>query len=251
MSKIPIGLQLYSVRADCARDLPGTLKAVADMGYAGVEFAGYHGYSAKDLRKMLDDLGLRCCGTHIGLDTLLGEALAHTVEFNQVLGNPFLIVPGLPDEYTASLAAWRKTAAVFSEIVAGIASQGLRVGYHNHHTEFELMGGELPFDVFFTTAHTGVVMQLDIGNAIEGGADALAFLRRYIERAGTVHLKEHSHTNPNALLGEGEVNWKEVFAICEKNGKTDWYVVEQESYAFPPLECVGRCLENLKKMGKA
>jgi len=248
MSKIPIGLQLYSIRDDCARDLPGTLKAVAKMGYDGVEFAGYHGYSAKELRKMLDDLGLRCCGTHLGIEALLGEELPHTVEFNLTLGNPFLIVPGLPDEYTVSLAAWRKTAAVFSEAAARVAPQGLRVGYHNHYTEFQKMEGEVPFDVFFNTAHPSVVMQLDIGNAMEGGADALAYLRRYAARAGTVHFKEHAHGNPNALLGEGDVNWKEVFAICQKAGKTDWYVVEQESYAFPPMECVERCLVNLKKI---
>ncbi|MCS7309894.1 MAG: sugar phosphate isomerase/epimerase, partial [Armatimonadetes bacterium] len=70
--RIPIGVQLYSVRDDCAKDLPGTLAAIAKMGYEGVEFAGYHGYSARDLRKLLDDNGLKCCGTHIGIDTLLG-----------------------------------------------------------------------------------------------------------------------------------------------------------------------------------
>ena len=98
MSQIPIGLQLYSVREDCQKDLPGVLKEVARMGYAGVEFAGYYGYSATDLRKMLDDLGLKCCGTHTGLPTLLGEELPKTIEFNQTLGNKFLIVPGLPKE---------------------------------------------------------------------------------------------------------------------------------------------------------
>lgn len=82
MKKIPIGLQLYSIREDCAKDLPGTLAAVSKMGYDGVEFAGYHGRTAKELRKMLDDLGLKCCGTHIGLDTLLGDALKASAEFN-------------------------------------------------------------------------------------------------------------------------------------------------------------------------
>ena len=92
MKKIPIGVQLYSVREDCARDLPGTLAAVAEMGYDGVEFAGYYGYSAEDLRRMLDANGLQCCGTHTGLNTLLGDALKTTVEFNQVLGNRYLVV---------------------------------------------------------------------------------------------------------------------------------------------------------------
>ena len=97
--KIPVGLQLYSVRNECEKDLVGTVTEVSKMGYRGVEFAGYYGRDAKTLRKLLDDVGLKCCGTHIGIDTLLGEQFAKTVEFNQTLGNKFLIVPGLPDQY--------------------------------------------------------------------------------------------------------------------------------------------------------
>ena len=98
MSQVPIGLQLYAVREECAKDLAKTLATVAGMGYAGVEFAGYHNRSAAELRKLLDANGLKCCGTHTGLDTLLGDALPRTVEFNQQLGNRYLIVPWVPDE---------------------------------------------------------------------------------------------------------------------------------------------------------
>src|SRR5690348_17657100 len=94
-NKIPFGLQLYSVRDECAKDLDGTVAAVAKMGYKAVEFAGYYGRDAKSLRKLLDDVGLKCCGTHIGLDTLLGDNLPKTIEFNHTLGNQFLIVPSL------------------------------------------------------------------------------------------------------------------------------------------------------------
>src|SRR5438132_5931756 len=113
---IPIGLQLYSVRDDCAKDLQGTIAAVGRMGYAGVEFAGYYGHTAQDLRKMLDDKGLRCCGTHTSLDTLLGDALPATVEFNQALGNRFLIVPGLSEERRKSREAWLETARLMNGI---------------------------------------------------------------------------------------------------------------------------------------
>jgi hypothetical protein len=101
----PIGLQLYSVREDCKRDLPGTIAAVGKMGYDGVEFAGYYDRSAEDLRKMLDDNGLVCCGTHTGLDTLLEDNLAKTIEFNKTLGNKYLIVPGLPEKNSSSTAS--------------------------------------------------------------------------------------------------------------------------------------------------
>jgi len=250
MARIPIALQLYSVREDCARDLPGVLKAVAGMGYDGVEFAGYHGYSAADLRRMLDDNGLRCAGTHIGLDTLLGENFLPTVEFNKTLGNPFLIVPGLPAERTKSRAAWQETARIFNELSAKARPLDMWVGYHNHHTEFTPLDGELPWDTFFGNTVPEVVMQFDVGNALVGGAEAAPFLRKYPGRALTVHVKEHARANDKALIGEGDVNWAEIFDLCETIGATQWYIVEQESYAFPPLECVDRCLKNLRAMGK-
>ncbi len=250
MARIPIALQLYSVREDCARDLPGALKAVAKMGYEGVEFAGYYGYSAKELRQMLDDLGLKVAGTHIGLNTLLGDELKATVEFNQVLGNRFLIVPGLPEQYRNSRAAWLRTAALFNEIAAKVKDDGMWVGYHNHHIEFTPLDGELPWDTFFGNTNPEVVMQFDVGNALHGGGEAAVFLRRYPGRALTIHVKEFSKANDKAIIGEGDVNWAEIFELCETIGNTQWYIVEQESYAYPPLECVDRCLQNLKRMGK-
>jgi sugar phosphate isomerase/epimerase len=93
MRRVRIALQLYSVREDCARDLPVTLKAVADMGYEGVEFAGYYGRKAAELKGMLKDNGLRAAGTHIYIDDLLGDKLQNTIHFNRTLGNESLIVP--------------------------------------------------------------------------------------------------------------------------------------------------------------
>ncbi|GBC94923.1 Inosose dehydratase [bacterium HR16] len=248
--RIPIAVQLYSVRDDCAKDLPGTLAAIAKMGYEGVEFAGYYGYSAKDLRKLLDDNGLKCCGTHIGINTLLGDELHRTIEFNQILGNKFLIVPGLPGEYTSSRKAWLDTAKLFNEIAAKVKPYKMRVGYHNHTSEFKPLDGELPWDTFFGNTVKDVVMQFDTGNAMHAGAKAADFLRKYPGRAATVHLKEYSKSNPNAVLGEGDINWKEIFELCETIGKTEWYIVEQETYAYPPLKTIEMCLQNMKRMGK-
>jgi sugar phosphate isomerase/epimerase len=250
MARLPIALQLYSIRHDCEKDLPGTLKAVAKMGYDGVEFAGYYGYSAEDLRKMLDDLGLRVAGTHIRLDTLQGEILPETVAFNRTLGNRFLIVPGLPEERRNSRAAWQGTAEIFNDIAAKLVDEGMVTGYHNHAIEFQPLDGELPWDTFFGNTRDDVVMQVDIGNALHGGGDPIPYIARYPGRAITVHLKEYSATNDKALVGEGDVDWGQVFELCESVGGTEWYIVEQESYAYPPLECVDRCLQNLREMGK-
>jgi sugar phosphate isomerase/epimerase len=250
MNKIPIALQLYSVRHDCERDLPGTLAAIAKMGYEGVEFAGYYGRSAQELRTMLDDLGLRVAGTHTPLASLLGDTLPATVEFNRILGNPYLIVPGLPEERRNSWKAWFDTAHLFNEIAARLVPEEMSTGYHNHFHEFHPMEGELPWDTFFGHTREDVIMQIDLGNAMHGGGDPIPFLERYPKRAVTVHLKEFSHSNDRALIGEGDVPWPRVFQLCETIGNTVWYIVEQESYAYPPLECVERCLKTLRAWGK-
>lgn len=250
MARIPVALQLYSVREACARDLPGTLKAVADMGYDGVEFAGYYGRTAQELRTVLDDLGLKVAGTHTGLQTVLDEELPRTIEFNQTLGNPYLIVPGLPPERRASRPAWLETARLFDGIAARVEPLGMRVGYHNHAVEFQPLDGEVPWDTLFSNTRPSVIMQLDLGNARHGGADPVPYLEKYPGRATTVHLKDYSATNDRALLGEGDIPWDDVFRHCETTAGTQWYIVEQESYAYPPLECVRRCREALRAMGR-
>ena len=250
MDRIPIALQLYSIREDCARDLEGSIKAVAEMGYEGVEFAGYYERDADELKDLCAAYGLAVVGTHIGLDTLLGGELEATLAFNKALDNRYLIVPGLTEERRASRAAWLETAGLFDEIAARLEPYDMRTGYHNHYVEFQPMGGELPWDTFFGNTRTDVVMQLDTGNMYHGAAEPVGFLQRYPGRAQLVHLKEHSSSDDKALIGEGEVEWTLVFEICETSGGTEWYIVEQESYAFSPLDCVERCLKNLQQMGK-
>jgi sugar phosphate isomerase/epimerase len=250
MTKIPVGVQLYSVRDDCERDLPGTLTQIKRAGYAGVEFAGYYGYSAAELSRMLGDIGLRCCGAHIGLDQLLGDALAQTIEFHQTLGNKYLVVPWIADEWRSSAAVWKKTAKLFGDLAEQLKPYGMLVGYHNHDIEFLTFDGQTGYDIFYSNTHPSVILQLDIGNAMHGGADPLVYLKRYPGRATTIHLKEYSPTDPDVLLGNGVVPWDEVFQLCESQAKTDWYIVEQEGYPISPMDSVKECLEALRRMGK-
>ncbi|NUP98938.1 MAG: sugar phosphate isomerase/epimerase [Armatimonadetes bacterium] len=258
MAKIPMGLQLYSVREECKKDLPRVLEAVAKTGYDGVEFAGYYDYSAEQLRKLLDDNGLICCGTHTGLPTIMGDALQATIDFNKTLGNPYLVVPGLPRERTESRAAWLETAKMFNQASERARAQDMWVGYHNHHTEFTPLDGELPWDTFFGNTVQDVLMQLDSGNALHGGSGIVQFIERYPGRALTVHLKPYSpslgknnpHEGFKPLIGDDEIPWAEVFGCCETVGGTKWYIVEYESDLHPPLEAVDKCLQNLRRMGK-
>ncbi|MGD8238865.1 MAG: sugar phosphate isomerase/epimerase [Armatimonadota bacterium] len=248
--RIPIALQVYSVRQDASRDLSGVLAAVADMGYEGVDFAGFYGHSALSVRKMLDDNGLQVAGAHVQLDLLLGDKFQETVEFHQTIGNRFLIVPGLPKQRRESRQAWLDTAKLFNKLSRKLEPYGMRTGYHNHSVEFTPMDGERPWDTFFGNTLRRVVMQLDMGNALHGGADPALFLVRYRGRATTVHLKEYSETKKDPILGEGDVQWETIFELCETIGNTKWYIVEQERYPHPPLECARMCIENLRAMGK-
>ncbi len=243
--KIPIGLQLYSVRGDCGKNLVATIEAVGKMGYEGVEFAGYHGKTAQELKKLLDENGLKCCGTHTGLDTLRGDNLKRTVEFHQALGNRFLIAPGMGNKTRGD---WENAAKEFSDIAAKVAGDGMHVGYHAHGGDFRALDGSTPWDIFYSAADPKVVMQLDIGNCMGGGGDPVAVLKKFPGRAATIHMKEHGGTG---LLGEGQAKWDQILALCEAGG-TEWYIVEQEQYGGgTPLECCRRSLENLKKIIRA
>ena len=220
------------------------------MGYKAVEFAGYHGRDAKALRKLLDDVGLKCCGTHIGFETLLGDNLPKTVEFNETLGNKFLIVPSLPGKYTKSRQGWQEAADLFSELADKVKPHGMRVGYHNHSIEFKPLEGEVPWDTFFNRAKKDVVIQFDTGNGVAAGGDPVVYLKKHPGRVASVHVKPFSKAKPNALIGEDELPWKEIFRICETTAGVEWYIIEYESDAYPPLVSVEKTLEVMRRWGK-
>jgi sugar phosphate isomerase/epimerase len=244
-SRIPVGVQLYSVREQCAKDLPGTLTAIARIGYKGVEFAGYHNRSAKELRKMLDDLGLVACGTHTGYATVLPDKLAETIEFNRTIGNKFLIVPSMQGK---TKQGWLDKAKQFNDLADKVKAEGMFVGYHAHAHDFDKIEGETGWDLFFGNTKSEVIMQLDTSNCAEGGADPVAVLHKYPGRAKSIHVKAHGG-GPEAVIGEDKVDWKGVFEFCESKGGTEWYVIEHET-SKDPIDAAKRNFEAMKKMGK-
>jgi sugar phosphate isomerase/epimerase len=248
--KLPIAVQLYSVASLTEADMAGTIAGVAKLGYEGVEFAGYFKHSAAEIRKMLDDNGLKCAGTHIGIDTLLDDKLQETIEFNKTIGNRNLIVPGLPEKYRNTLAAWKETAQTFNEVSAKVKPQGLRVGYHNHSSEFVPLEGEKPFHVFFGATNKDVAVQLDIGHAVHAGEDPVELLKRYAGRVKSVHVKEYNPAKKDALIGDGNVKWPEVLKACETVGGTEWYIIEEESRAYQGLDGIAQSLKRLHGMGR-
>jgi sugar phosphate isomerase/epimerase len=247
--RIPVALQVYSVRKDAGKDLAAVLEAVAKMGYEGVEFAGYYGHKPEAVRKMLDSNGLRCAGTHTGFGALKGDNLKKTVDLHKILGTKFIIVPGGIGK-GGTKEAWLEAAKQFSEIAGKLKGDGMMTGYHNHSHEFKKVdGGETLWDVFFSNTPTEVCHQIDTGNCMGGGGDPVSFIKKYAGRTRTVHLKEHGGPGN---FGEGTCPWNDIFAACETVGGTEWYIVEQESYKNrTPLEAVKQCMDYMKKVGKA
>ncbi|MDR3460521.1 MAG: sugar phosphate isomerase/epimerase [Verrucomicrobiae bacterium] len=245
--KIGVGLQLYSVRNECKADFPGTLAQVAKIGYRGVEFAGYWGRSAKEVRKMLDDNGLVACGSHTPSEMVLPpDKLKATIEFNQIIGNKFIIVP---DMSGATRQVWIEKAKVFNYIADELTPLGLSIGYHSHFHDFHEVEGVRPWEVFGENTSPGVILQLDTSNCCDGGADPVTELKKFPGRTRSIHIKPNGGA-PDSVIGEDKIDWPAVFAICETTGGTQWYVVEHES-SQAPMVAVERTFAVLKKLGKA
>ncbi len=247
---IKVGLQLYSVRNDCAKDLVGTLKAVAKMGFTGVEFAGYYGHTPQELKKLLDDTGLKCYGTHVDMNALTGDNLQKTLDYADGIGCKMVVVPWIPDNRRSTRAQIIDTAHFFGDVAKKAAERGIAIGWHNEDYEWKMVDGEPIWDIFWNNADKSVAMQFDTGNALSAGIQAAPYLLKHPKQIQTVHVKDFSSTNKNALLGEGDEHWNEVIPILKTKAPVKYFIVEQESYGEPPLVCVEKCLRNFEKLWK-
>lgn len=210
-----ISLQLYSVRGDCAKDFDAALAAVAKLGFDGVEFAGYHGYKdrAADLKQRLADLGLAVAGTHVPTASLRGDALDRTIEFHRTLGCPFLIVPGDGDFTHPDRS--KSLAETFNAAAEKLSPAGMACGYHNHTKEFGTEGDTTWWDLFAARTKPEVVLQLDVGWAVEAGVDPVELIKRYPGRTRITHFKPTAKgPGKKAIIGADSVDWAGVIAAC-------------------------------------
>ncbi|MDA3924331.1 MAG: sugar phosphate isomerase/epimerase [Kiritimatiellae bacterium] len=250
--KPQVGVQMYSIREYCKKDLPGAFAGIKKIGYAGVEFAGYYGKSAKELRKMIDDNGLVACGTHTGIATLAPDKIQETIAFNKILGNKYLMVPHIGRPKTADEC--KKIAAHLSVAAVTAKVSGMYVGYHNHQHEFKdkYPCGKCMWEMIFDNASPLVCQQMDVGHVVAAGEDPVYWLNKYPNRVRTLHAKE-VYPGPGILgqVPEGVkgVDWDALFVAVEK-GVLDWYIVESE--ADPKtLDKIAGGFEFLKAKGRA
>jgi sugar phosphate isomerase/epimerase len=250
MKSIPIGFQLYTVRGEFARDVPATLRNLSQLGYKAVEFWGYAGtanvyqsYSAAQLRKLLDDNGLKCCGIHMELKALAKENLQRTVENNQVLGNEYLNVAAAQQKM-ASEQGIAELATLLNEAAAQCAPHKMTVGYHAHPFDFAKIKERFAWEILFSQTKPEVNMQMDVGNCLSGGGDPVAMLKEFPGRTRSIHIKEHQEKNFDSDF------YKEVFRLCETTSGTKWYIVEMGGPDGNGFEVPRQALEKLHRLGK-
>jgi sugar phosphate isomerase/epimerase len=245
-------VQLYSIR-DYIKKV-GLEKALADVraiGYEAVEFAGYWGKTAKELKKILADNGLVACGTHHGRDAFSPEKFAKTCEFELEYGNTFICCPGggnMPPKWgwdgngTPSKESddfIKMLCDYYNKAAENCAKYGCKIGLHNHMWEFQIKmtDGTLYWDYFFKNTDKSVLMEQDVGWTTCAGFDPCEQYKKYPGRSLTLHAKENGMGKGvkefNAILGQpGKpgavgVNWDGVCAAAEADG-VKWWVVECE-----------------------
>ncbi len=237
------GIQLYSVRDAMKENMRETLKKIKDMGYKYVEFAGFFGHSAEEVKAMLDETGLIISGTHSSWEDLRPSKIMETVAYHKTIGNPDYIVPGAD---LSSLSKIEDFCAVMNFAQPILAAEGIKLGYHNHSHEFALM----PYG---TTIHaelerrTGVHFQIDTFWAFNAGCDPIAVMERLKDRIHVIHLKDGFVGGKGIPLGQGEAPVKAVIDYAVKNGLT--MVVESETLQPSGLAEAEACMEFLKSVG--
>jgi sugar phosphate isomerase/epimerase len=247
--KVPIGTQLWCVRKQLAGDIPGTLKSLAAMGYEAVELENAFKTTGKEWRAHLDAAGLRACGYHHTLEELQGDKLTASIEFNGAIGNRNLIIRSLAPPVYKSADLLKNTADTINGVAEALKPHNMRVGYHNHTTDFNRIEGEYWWNRFADLTTKDVVLQFDTGNASEmQGVTPQDFIQRNAGRTVSMHVKPFSKKEPNAYLGADELDWPAIMTAAETAGGVEWYIIEYEKEGVPPLDALRANLDSFKKM---
>lgn len=239
----PIGLQLWSVKDAMEADFFGTLETVAAMGYDGVEFAGYQGHSAAEIKSKLDELGLKVAGSHIQLDLILNQT-DDVIAFEKELGNSRIICPWANFETEAE---WRTFFEQLKMVGEKINEAGLELIYHNHNQEFEELNGMFILDAMLE-AVPFLTSELDTYWSEFAGVETVEWMKKHTGRLPVIHLKDmNSEIKESTTLGTGCLPIQTFVEVANKVG-VQWLVIEQEAFDQDPLKCVEIGLRNLKKL---
>lgn len=251
---VPVGLELYSVRNALMKDLMGTVKAVGNLGYKVVEFySPYYSWTpeqAKDVRKLMDDLGMECRSTHNDAKALTAEGLPKAIELNRIIGSKYIVMasPGP----TKVLDDWKAVAGRLTTAAEQLRPAGMAAGYHNHGLEWHPVDGQRPIDVLAANTPKDVMLQFDVGTCVEAGADPVAWITANPGRIRSIHCKDWGAGEGRGytvVFAEGDAPWKKIFEAAESTGGVEFYLIEQEAGPVEEqLQRAERCLANWKKL---
>jgi sugar phosphate isomerase/epimerase len=248
---LPISVQLYTVRDLTATDFAGTMKKVASIGYREVELAGYGNLkTAAEVKKAIDDAGLKVSGAHAPLERLEKE-LDKVLDENDTLGNKNVICPWLPEARRKDAAGWKQAAATLNKIGRAVHERGFEFAYHNHSFEFQKFDGQTGLDLLFdnTDAHL-VKAEIDVYWVQHGGEDPVTRINKLSGRIMALHLKDMAagESKNFAEVGTGILDFKAILAAGEKAGAQYGAVEQDNTYGTPTLEAIKVSFENLKKL---
>lgn len=245
---INIGLQLYTVRDECEKDFKETIKKVATIGYKGLEFAGYYGMDAGELKHILDDLGIKAVSAHVPLSNLK-KSLEAEIEYVNTLGMKAITLPWLPEENTKDEDAFLRTSELISVLDEKCVQHGIQLCYHNHDFEFHKIKDEYILDIFLKNAKN-LKLELDTFWISYAGIDTIEYMSNHASRLHFIHLKDMIKDEKPifAEVGEGSLDIGSFIKLAVKFG-VEWAFVEQDICKRQSLESARISFENIKKMG--
>jgi sugar phosphate isomerase/epimerase len=223
------------------------------MGYECVEFySPYFDWTtayAKDVRKLLDEVNLKCYSTHNSARSFAPESIDKAIELNQIIVSKFIVMASAGK--VDGLDGWKAVAESLTKGSEKMKPAGLRAGFHNHQTEFKPIDGVRPMEVLAKNTPKDVTLQLDVGTCIEAGSDPVGWINMNPGRITSMHCKDWSsdpQKNYTVLFGEGVAPWKELMKTAESKGGLEFYLIEQEGSRFPALETAQRCLDAFRQL---
>ena len=250
----PIALQLYSVKNEAQRDLAGTLRRIHEMGYDGVELFGFDRLDRDTIKAVMDETGLKICGSHTLIEAWADDRFADTVAYHHALDCDKLICPWLPEDCRDSVPAATRTAHVFSGVQRKLADVGMVAGFHCHAQDVAPLADDpktTAWQVIGEHTPDAFILEYDTANGMDGGDDPVAPIRQFPGRSVLLHLKEYHRDGGHGqgAIGEGDVPFVDVIAAAREVGGTTWFVVEQEGHpSLDEMAAAERCIQNLRPL---
>lgn len=245
---IPVGLQLYTVRRQMDKDFAGTLRKVASVRYTQVQFSGFHNQPVPQIKKLIDEIGLKTAAGHFAYD-LLKSNLSQVTDDAHTLGMDYVVLSSAPEFYRHSLDGYKRAVEFFNKTGEGCNKAGLHFGYHTHNLDFEKFGNVIAFDLMLQKTDPSLVcFELDCFWVTRAGYDPVAYMNKYPGRFPVLHIKdERKHYPPTATgrtpseafapVGKGIIDWKRIFKAAPKGGLKRYYV-EQDETELPVFEAI-------------